>query len=315
MSSQTKFLISMLFIVVIVLCVVLTRFYFDVSKNTESSSRSSKVETITHTFGEIQAFRSEDGGVGLLNADLSVLIEPDWLDVLDVTDRLIIVTDRLDNRVLTGGIDYEENIILPFVFRSMEKTENNVHIGTVESDGRCIIYDKNYQPIFQESFASAGYQEHLLVLKNEGETFSYDMTEQIPVLRNAEFDCQIAENVILHWKTGNQYYFSELEADDLRRMNTIAQEYMQMLHDDNFTNLSEVSTGEYFSSLRKPNLLHGVTYTEVNDFSFSRRESGAYDFSFQAEGQKTMRIHLYFRKTSENQVILTAADVSPTAEE
>ena len=130
MSSQTKFLISMLFIVVIILCAVLTRFYFDVSKNTGSSSRNSRVEAITHTFGEIQVFRSEDGGVGLLNADLSVLIEPDWLDVLDVTDKLILVTDRLDNRVLTGGIDYEENIILPFVFRSMEKTENNIHIGT-----------------------------------------------------------------------------------------------------------------------------------------------------------------------------------------
>ncbi|MBR4320051.1 MAG: hypothetical protein IKI37_01825 [Oscillospiraceae bacterium] len=315
MSSQTKFLISMLFIVVIILCVVLTRFYFDVSKNTGSSSRDSRIEAITHTFGEIQAFRSENGGVGLLNADLSVLIEPDWLDVVDVTDKLILVTDRLDNRILTGGIDYEENIILPFVFRSMEKSENNIHIGIVEADGRCIIYDENYQPIFQESFASAEYQEHLLVLKNQNETFSYDMTGQMPVLRNVEFDCQIAENVILHWKTSNQYYFSELEADDLRRINAIAQKYMQMLHDDNFSNLSEISTGEYFASLTKPNLLHGMTYTQVNDFSFSRRESGAYDFSFLAEGQKNMRIHFYFRKNSENQVILTAADVNPNAEE
>ena len=98
-------------------------------------------------------------------------------------------------------------------------------------------------------------------------------------------------------------------------MNAIAQSYMQMLHDDDFSNLSEISTGEYFTSLTKPNLLHGVTYTGVSQFSFSRRESGAYDFSFLAEGQKKMQIHFYFRKNPENQVILTAADVNPNAEE
>ena len=106
MNSQTKFLISMLFIVVIILCVVLTRFYFDVTKNTESHARDSRVESVVKSFGEYQVFRSADGGYGLLNSDLTVLIEPDWLEILDVTENMVLVSSRIDNQVLIGGIDY-----------------------------------------------------------------------------------------------------------------------------------------------------------------------------------------------------------------
>ncbi|MDE5768053.1 MAG: hypothetical protein K2H82_01575 [Oscillospiraceae bacterium] len=64
-KNQVNFLISTLFIVVIILCVILTRFYFDVTKNTENRTRDSQIDAVVRTFGNMQVFRSVNGGYGL----------------------------------------------------------------------------------------------------------------------------------------------------------------------------------------------------------------------------------------------------------
>lgn len=317
MNSQTKFLISMLFIIVIILCVFLTRFYFDVTKNTENSTRDSRVESIVRSFGELQVFHSADGGCGLLGADLSILIEPDWIDILDVTNSLVLVSGRIDQKILIGGIDYEENVILPFVFSSVETLGNGFHIAAVAQDGRKIILDRNYQPVFQESFLSAEYHDSLITVQNEKKIFIYDAEETPPLLRSAEFSCNIAENLNLEWKISNQFYLSELTADDLSRINSCAENYIQMLRENNFRNLGEISVNEYFSTLVKNIVPEHAVFDKADHFAFYRRESGAYDFTFRTRYHvnsgtepKQMEIHLFFRRSPENQMILTAADIA-----
>ena len=321
MNSQTKFLVSMLFIVVILLCVVLTRFYFDVTKNTESSVRENRVDSVVRTFGELQVFRSVNGSYGLMDADQTVLREPEWLEILDVTNQLVLVSGKLENQVLIGGIDYEENVVLPFVFRSVETLPNGWHLAEVSEDSRYLVYDRKYQPVFRESFQSVSYENQMLTLVSESETLDYDTAEQPPLLRRAEFSCPVTGTLTLHWKIANQFYLSELTASDLRRINQIVPAYMQMLAENDFRNLGEVTSGEYFSTLVKTHRLQGTEFDSIGSFSFSRRESGAYDFTFQLNSQPSsapdsiMQMHLYFRKNAENQMILTAAELVSAAEE
>ncbi|MDE7094092.1 MAG: hypothetical protein K2O52_04180, partial [Oscillospiraceae bacterium] len=66
MNSQAKFLISSLFIVLIILCIILTRCYLDVTKNTENSIRDIKIDSVVKNFGEMQVFKSVNGYYGLL---------------------------------------------------------------------------------------------------------------------------------------------------------------------------------------------------------------------------------------------------------
>lgn len=315
MSSQTKFLMSMLFIVVIILCIVLTRFYFDVTKNTESNTHDSRVESIVRSYGDIQVFRSVNGNYGLLDADRTILIEPEWLKILDVTENMILVSGSINNQELIGGIDYEENVILPFVFRSVKRLGQDYWLGEVYEDDRCIIYDREYQAVFQESFDSVSYENKLMTLYNPTDTLYYDMSEEPPVFRRAEFSSQITDKLNLNWKIANQVYLAELTKEDLRRINRLVSEYMQMLQEGDFQHLGELTAEEYVNTLVKPPLPEDVGYTGISQFAFSRRESGAYDFTFMLNGNtESLNIHLYFRRNAENQMILTAADISTVAE-
>jgi len=321
MSNHARFLISMLFIAVILLCVVLTRFYFDVTKNTESYARENRVASIVRSFGNMQVFESMNGLCGILDASSAVVIEPEWTEILDITSDMVLVSGRLDGTMLIGGIDYEENVVLPFVFRSMEKLGDGYHVGVVDADGRRILYDRHYQPVFRESFESVSYYNKLLETESDGCRFSYDMSGDVPALRSAELACQVrtAENLTLRWKIANQVYLSDLSAADLRSINHHAQAYMQMLEQNDFRRLSEISNSEYFNNLEKPGILAEYRFENISRFSFSRRESGAYDFAFrlsyhidaipEAEPVSGRAdVHFYFRRNAENQMILTAAD-------
>lgn len=317
MSSQVKCFISMLFIVMIVFCIILTRFYFDITKNTENSIRDNKIDCVVKNFGEMQVFKSVNGYYGLMNDEYSVVIEPEWLEILDVTPEMALVSGNMHQDVLIGGVDYEENIVLPFVFSAMEKLGDGYHLGTVQKDNRYIIFDKNYEPVFQKSFDNVIYHNKLFALSSENCIYYYDMSGDNPVLRSAELQCNIGE-LVLTWKTSNQVYLSELHAEDLRSMNCHVAEYMQMLLTDDFSGLEQISSSEYVNNLSESNRFSGITPEAVSRFSMSRRESGAYDFAFVIAyhtiqdgqvlaGQADM--HLYFRKNTENQIILTATDL------
>ena len=305
----------MLFIVVIVLCVILTRFYFDVTKNTESSVQNNRVQEIVRKFGERQVFESENGNYGVLDKDGTVLIEPDWLNILTITENLILVSDYINAEELIGGIDEEENVILPFVFNSMKKLEDGYWLGTVAEDGRKILYNRNFQPVFPEAFDEIQYQAHHLTLKNQTECFDYEYTENPPIFRRAELSCNISGNIWLNWKIANQVYLSELSKEDLRQINKIVSAYLQMLKTNDFQNLENMTSEEYYPALIQQSLPEG-NYKRTEHFSFSRRESGAYDFAFCLNGKpEKLNIHLYFRRNAEKHMILTAADIRSNAEE
>lgn len=338
MNSQGNFLISTLFIVVIVLCVFLTRFYFDVTKNTENRILDNKIDSVVRTFGTMQVFRSVNGGYGLMDEAHTVMIEPEWLEILDVTPKMAIISGEMHNEILVGGIDYEENMVLPFVFASIEKLGDGYHLGTIQEDGRYIIYDKNYLPVFQKSFDKVSYYNKLLTVGTGLSNYLYDMSGEIPVLRRADLQCRLLGSV-LDWRISNQVYLSELCAEDLEMINQYAADYMQMLKENDFSRIEKISGTEYSENLIKQDLFEEIYPEEISQFWFSRRQSGAYDFAFRIAYHRTCKIydsetgaeslqnipgqaevHCYFRKNTENQMILTASDLQfrdadPVAEE
>ena len=152
MSSRSKLLISVLFIAAIILCIALTRMYLDGAKNTGHTDANDQVKSIVRTYGSMRVFESTNGYYGILNEDDAVMIEPEWMEILDVTDSLVVVSRRIEDAVLIGGIDYEENVVLPFVFSSMEPVGNGYFLGTVAEDDSILVYDQAFRLAFPRSY-------------------------------------------------------------------------------------------------------------------------------------------------------------------
>lgn len=335
MSNQAKFLISLLFIAIIILCAGLTRFYFDVTKNTGYTNDGEEIDALVKTYGNgMQVFASAGGYYGLLDAEGTVVIEPEWMEILTVTENMALVSRKIQDEVLIGGIDFEENVVLPFVFRSMQQIHDTYYIGTAAEDESCIIYNMDFEPVFQNSWDSAEYDNGMLLLEKDGCLFAYYIAEEEPIFRKAQMSCMVGEHE-LEWNIANRIYLSELSPDDLLRINHCVTSYIEMLLHNDFSQLTSISASEYSNGLSKMNCFAGFTFEDVTDFSFSSadREKQIYDFAFTieydaplpeqeastdgtdetaalaGEVEQSVQVCLSLQRSASNRMILTSVDL------
>lgn len=336
MSNQAKFLVSLLFIAIIILCTGLTRFYFDATKNTYQTEEQDTVSKVIKKYENgMRSFESKNGLYGLLDSEGAVIIEPEWLEILTVTDRMALVSRKIQGQELIGGVDFEENIILPFAFTSMEQITDRYYIGNVAEDASCIIYNQKFEPMFQSSWEKADYRNDLLLLEKDGCRFSYYLAEETPIFRKAQMECPIG-NKKLTWNISNRIYLSTLRPEDYIRINSCVAAYMDMLLNNRFEQLSSVSSSEYMSGLRKSDLFKGMIFDDITSFSFMAEsgEEKLYKFSFsilyhkdptiQKETTETDNeleivenydlegmalVKLYFKKNASNQLVLTSMNL------
>ncbi|MBQ8926918.1 MAG: hypothetical protein IJ055_01410 [Oscillospiraceae bacterium] len=321
MSNRAKLLLSFLFIAAIILCVGLTRFYFDVTKNTGAGSGEDAAASITAAYGDMRIFQSVNGYYGLLDAEGTVVIAPEWMEILDVTDRLVIVSKRMGDEVLIGGVDYEENVVLPFAFSAMTEVADRYHIGTVADDGTRLVLDTDYQPIFRRSYESVSYESGILLLTTQGCTFRYDLSKEPPALQRAQMQCMM-DTVRLDWNVGNQVYLAVFSEEDLLRINRCVSAYMDMLLQSDFTDLPEISGSDYIGGLTKPGTFTDLTVDGVSNFSFAQKEredgtkeDGVYSFRYTLSchpengDSQTVIIGLSFVRNADNNMILSGANL------
>ena len=318
MSNRAKLLVSVLFIAVIILCIGLTRFYFDVTKNTGTIGTENQVDHIIRSVGGKRIFRSPSGFCGVLDENNAVIIEPEWMEIQDLTDRLVIVSKRINDTVLIGGIDYEENVVLPFVYRSITSIGEHYKVGIVAEDETCIIYNNDYRPALFRSYDTVSYENDMLVLGVGEDQFSYYVGNDVPALRDAKLSCSIGDKT-LNWRVGNATYLKDLKEIDLRRMNTCVESYMDMLIRNDFTDLVQISSGDYLTPLTKPGSFTDLKISKAGGFSLNRAEMGSdvYVFSFVLNCEpadpasetpaQTVQVQLSFRRNAENSMILTSA--------
>ncbi len=323
MSNRVKFMISLLFIVAIILCVGLTKFYYDVSRDTGGGGDDERIaEVLTQYSTGLQLFRSTDGYYGLLDKEGAVVIEPEWTEILAVTPKLILASQRMDGQVLIGGIDYEENVVLPFVFQSMEKMGDFYYLGVVAEDGSNILYDSDtFVPVFSDSWTSVTYKGRTLTLSREGCTLSYYANEGREVLQKASMETFVG-GIAMEWEVTGSLYLAELKPEGLQGISSHVTDYMEMLLSNDFSNLSLITSAEYIGGLSINDSFNGAVFDRIRDVAFTGSmgtENRIYDLSFTIEyhtntaretiSGQSVQVHLYFQKTPENKVILTSVNM------
>lgn len=334
MSSHAKFLISLLFIAIIILCAGLTRFYFDVTKNTGNVDDGERIDTLVRTYENgMQVFESTNGYYGLLNADGAVILEPEWMEILTVTENMVLVSRRIQDDVLIGGVDFEENVVLPFVFRSMERITDTHYIARAHEDESCIIYNASFEPLFQNSWDDASYDNGMLLLEKDGCLFSYYIAEEEPIFRKAQLSCMI-DTLALEWNVANRIYLSDLTVDELLRINHCVTAYIAILRNNDFSQLGAIAEAEYVTGLSKMNCFEGFSFESISEFSFActDQEKKIYDYSFtiaydaerpepetteettdttepEGEVEQSVRVCLSFRRNASNRMSLISMDL------
>ncbi len=194
MNKHTELLVSVLFVVIVILAVGITRFYLNVSQNTGSSNDSTEIVRKLDIDDEgNRIFEDSSGMYGIVDSRDRIIVAPEWPELSFADGKSCIASMRIGGRLLTGCINYDGNITIPFIYRNItrHKTEDfTFYIAESDSDASCTVYNENFTPCFLQSWDSAQVTGDEITLSRGSGIYTYTISETGFTCKKAVIDGQ-----------------------------------------------------------------------------------------------------------------------------
>lgn len=172
-NRYLKWIFVFLFAVLIALSAALIKFYFDVNKSTEKKEPDHGIITdFNSSANGYRTFTSEDGGVGVVNDDGRVIVEPEWNSIHFLKADRFIVSEMFNGIEKMGIIDIDDNIITPFIFQSFDPVGQSLVKGYVSEEDGFIIFDVSGNLLSGYKWDSVSLRDDKILLTKDKDTFS-----------------------------------------------------------------------------------------------------------------------------------------------
>lgn len=223
-------MVSVLFVVIIILAIGITRFYFDVSKDTGSSSAPAEIiRKLDVDNSGNRIFEGNNSLYGVVDSGDKVIVAPEWTELSFASDGLCIAAKRIGGRMLTGCVDYEGNIVVPFIYRNIGRYESDgfvFYIAESDSDGSCVMYTENFTPYFMRSWDSCSVTEDELVLTSGDSIYTYSCGENGLLCTKADIAGQ-ALGIDFRFNISSRLILSRLDCSELEKITENAASYLE----------------------------------------------------------------------------------------
>ncbi len=176
MNKRTRLIVSLLFVVLIILAVAITRFYLNVPKSPAVNGGSDTVEKIIASNNEdYSIFTDSTGNCGIVQSGRITAV-PEWQSLEFAGDYLCIASKRIGGSMKYGCIDLDGNAVVPFVYSKIEKKfmgGSDFYCAESESDGSFVVYDSDFNPCFNTSWQGCEFTNDELRLSDKNGSYTY----------------------------------------------------------------------------------------------------------------------------------------------
>lgn len=254
MSKHLKIFVSALFMVIIILAVCITRFYFDVSKNTGNNTSTADIYSKSEQkVNGMCIFESENSLFGVIDEDNNIILESQWQSVEIENNGFFIVSDVFRDDTLYGCLDSEGNTIVPFIYSGFEKfgTEDMLfYIGKISDSDSCIVYDSDFNPCLGRVWDSFEIDGNKIKLYYNDNVYSYF----------ADSDGISLKSVIIKNKAMNRRYsissssriiLSKLDYVSLEKISDCISAYLNYSFTGNCSFMDDYVSSEKFQECRE----------------------------------------------------------------
>lgn len=297
MTKHTRLIVSVLFIVVIILAIAITRFN---SKNDKGSLNGTMQPAVAKKLGTDDSgnriFQDTNGLYGILDNNDRLIVSPEWREISFTDSELCIASKRLRGKELFGCIDYEGNIKVPFVFSSIKRIKVGDHIvySAKTSDGRkSVVYDQNFNPCFSRSWDDCSLNKNNeLVLTDDSYVYKYSITAGGLVFTDALISGQVM-NCSYDLEITSRVLLSKLSMSAIEKMNSALGSYTEYAFTGNSTLLSEIDatpSALFLTLFPEEHSIISKHLTDLSDvFVYSKRsEDGLLHYAVSATADISM---------------------------
>lgn len=245
MSKHMKFVVSVLFAVILLLTAAFVKFYSDTGKNVHETSNGVAIEKKLDSDGMgNRIFQDKNGLYGVIDSSERVIVTPEWIDLKFTENSLCIASKRVGGKLLTGCIDYNGDIAVPLIYRDILPYSSgsfDFYIANPASDSSCVLYDKNFYPLFSRSWDSSSITNNELILTAGNEKYTYSLNENSLVMKRASLGGKALESSF----TLNVFNSSLLERLDPDMLGTIVEDvgkYIEFAFTGSSEYIAEIKT-------------------------------------------------------------------------
>lgn len=243
MNKRTRLIVSLLFAVIIILAAAITRFYVNVPENMQNNSNQTEIVNVIENDNSGNViFSNGNGGFGISDS-VRITALPEWKKLKFAGNGKCIASKEFGGEMLSGCIDYDGNIVVPFIYNDITRfTINNMTIYCAEcaEDNSYVLYNENFMPFFRQSWDSCEFNGNdITVTDNDGIYVFYADSDGL-LFKNASVSGEIMScpyTLDIH----SRVLLSKLSVAMIEKMTEDAEIYLEYAYTNNDDLLSEIT--------------------------------------------------------------------------
>lgn len=232
---------------IILLAVAIRKFQSDTTTSTGNNTFQTDIINSLDTDSDgNRIFKDNSGLAGIIDTNNRIIVAPEWHDLKFSGNNICTARQRIDGKLLTGCIDYEGNVIVSFIYNSIERYEKDGFIFYIAlaGDNSCVLYDERFMPCFRKAWKNYSLSENAdeIVFRTDSATYGYAVSENGFRLKSAEivgktFDRSFVLNVY------SRILLSKLSVSMLEKIVDITGKYIEYAYTDNDVILDDITNG------------------------------------------------------------------------
>ena len=190
-------------------------------------------------------FRENSGLFGIIDSSDRIIVAPEWLDLKFTDGNLCIAKQRIDGNLLSGCIDYEGNISVPFIYQNIEYHKEEgfpFYIAESAKDNSRVIYDSRFVPCFTRSWESYSLSDGEITLRTNSGTYEYAINQDGFRLKSAEVIGKTMERSYV-LSIYSRILLSKLSVSMIEKMAEDTEKYIESAYTGNDEILSDITNG------------------------------------------------------------------------
>ncbi len=196
MNNRTKLIVSLLFIVLIILAVAITRFYLNGDNNPDINGGNAGSEKITDVNDQGYSIFSAENGLYGISESGRILAVSEWNSLEFAGENICIASKKTSGGLKYGCIDFDGNVTVPLIYSRIEKRTaagKVFYCASVKNDSDIVLYDGNFVPCFSNVWKSCTFSENEIQLVDEMGSYLYEVSENGLFFRSANLSGKIAD--------------------------------------------------------------------------------------------------------------------------
>lgn len=246
MNKHTRFVVSLLFVMMMILAAAITRSYFNAPEITgDKNSPSEIVRKLESDGSGNRIFADSSGMYGVVDKSDRIIVAPEWLELRFTDNNSCIAAKDIGGKKLFGCVNYEGNIIVPLIYSSIKKmseSDTSFYSAVSAIDSSVVIYDSKFCPCFKQSWKSCVSKKDEFTLADEKGVYVYSTDSSDPVFKSASVSGSILDNSY-ELDITSRILLSKLSVPIIESISSITEKYIEYAFTGENGLLSEINSG------------------------------------------------------------------------